>query len=48
VPFINGGDPLDVWVPSTGLSLAVIVTVLTVTTLASLVASRREQRADSA
>jgi tellurite resistance protein TerC len=48
VPFINGGDPLDVWVPSTGLSLAVIVSVLTLTTLASLVASRREQRADSA
>ncbi|MGD9956232.1 MAG: TerC family protein [Candidatus Nanopelagicales bacterium] len=42
VPFLNGGEPIGVPVPSTGLSLAVIVTVLTVTTVASLVASRRE------
>jgi tellurite resistance protein TerC len=47
VPFINGGEPLDVWVPSTGLSLLVIVTVLTLTTVLSLRASRRERTADS-
>jgi hypothetical protein len=34
-------------VPSTGLSLAIIITVLTVTAVASLLASRREQNADS-
>jgi tellurite resistance protein TerC len=47
VPFINGGEPLDVWVPSTGLSLAVIVTVLALTTILSLRASRRERSADT-
>ena len=40
VPFINGGQPVDVWVPSIGFSLAFIVVVLVVTTVASL-ASRR-------
>jgi tellurite resistance protein TerC len=47
VPFINGGEPLDVWVPSTGLSLAVIVTVLALTTILSLRASRRERAAEA-
>jgi len=46
VPFLNGGQPFDVPVPSTGLSLAVIVSVLTITTVASLLASRREASAE--
>ncbi len=45
VPFINGGEPLDVPVPSIGLSLAVIVVILTVTTVASLVVARRGEDA---
>jgi len=36
VPFINHGEPVPVWVPSTGLSLAIIVVVLAVTTVLSL------------
>ena len=48
VPFINSGEPVDVPVPSTGLSLAVIVSVLTITAVASLVVSRREDRTPSA
>ena len=47
VPFINGGEPVGVPVPSTGLSLAVIIGVLTVTAVASLVVSRREDRTTS-
>jgi tellurite resistance protein TerC len=43
VPFINGGDPVHVPVPSTGLSLAVIIGVLAITTAASLLASRRQE-----
>ena len=45
LPFLNGGGPFEVPVPSTGLSLAVIVGVLTITTVASLVVSRREASA---
>ena len=45
LPFINGGEPLDVPVPSTLLSLAVIVIVLTITAIASLMASRDEDPA---
>ena len=45
VPFINGGEPLNVPVPSIGLSLVVIVTILTVTTVASLVVARRDEEA---
>ena len=45
VPFINGGEPLDVPVPSIGQSLAVIVLILTVTTVASLASARRSQDA---
>jgi tellurite resistance protein TerC len=41
VPFVNGGEPVDVWVPSIGFSLAFIVVVLVVTTVASLAAARR-------
>jgi tellurite resistance protein TerC len=39
VPVINGGQPVDVWVPSIGISLAFIVLVLVVTTAASLLAA---------
>lgn len=41
VPFLNGGEPYDVWVPSIGVSLAFIVTALAVTAATSLVVSRR-------
>ena len=37
LPFINGGQPLPVYEISTGLSLAVIIGVLTITVVASLV-----------
>ena len=47
VPFINGGQPIDVPVPSIGFSLAFIIIVLTVTAVASLVVSRREEVAES-
>jgi tellurite resistance protein TerC len=42
VPFVNGGEPVE-WAPeiSTPASLAVIVSVLAVTTVASLLRSRR-------
>jgi len=36
LPFINGGEHVDVWVPSIGFSLAFIAVTLTVTTIASL------------
>ena len=45
VPFINGGEPLSVPVPSIGLSLVVIVVILTVTTVASLVVARGDEEA---
>ncbi len=45
VPFINGGAPVHVPVPSIGVSLGVIVGVLAVTTVASLIASRRADAA---
>lgn len=45
VPFINGGQPLDVPVPSIGLSLVVIIVILTVTTVASLVVARGDEEA---
>jgi tellurite resistance protein TerC len=43
VPLINGGQPVPVPVPSIGFSLAVIVTVLTVTAVTSLVVTRRQE-----
>jgi tellurite resistance protein TerC len=46
VPFINGGQPVPVPVPSIGLSLAVIVGVLSITAVASLVVSGRQRSAD--
>jgi len=47
VPFINGGDPVDVWVPSIAFSLIFIVVVLVVTTVASLLSVRRQSEAAS-
>ena len=43
VPFINSGQPVSVPVPSIGFSLAFIVTVLTITAVASLVMARRHE-----
>jgi integral membrane protein TerC family protein len=40
VPFINGGEPIDVVEISTGLSLVIIVTVLVVTVAVSLLSSK--------
>ncbi len=42
LPFINGGQPVPVPTVGIGLSLGVIVTVLVVTTVASLLKSRRD------
>ena len=47
VPFINGGDPVDVWVPSIAFSLIFIVVVLVVTTVASLLSVRSQSEAPS-
>lgn len=43
VPFINGGEPMH-WAPeiSTPLSLVIIIAILAVTTIASLLKSRRD------
>ncbi|WP_426502068.1 TerC family protein [Dactylosporangium sp. McL0621] len=45
LPFVNGGDPVG-WAPHIGipLSLGVIVGTLTITTVASLLKSRRDAR----
>ncbi|MCA0331308.1 MAG: TerC family protein [Actinobacteria bacterium] len=48
LPFLNGGQPIGVPVPSIGFSLAFIVIVLTVTTVASLIASRRQDAGSEA
>src|SRR5918994_5017975 len=40
VPFINGGEPVDVVEISTGLSLSVIIGVLVVTVIASLISPK--------
>jgi tellurite resistance protein TerC len=45
LPFINGGEPVPVWVPSIGFSLAFIVVTLAVTTVASLMRDRRDRAA---
>ena len=45
VPFINGGDAVDVPEISTVLSLGVIVATLTITAAVSLVASARREKA---
>jgi TerC family integral membrane protein len=41
LPFINNGDPIGVPVPNIALSLGVIITVLAITTVASLLKTRR-------
>jgi tellurite resistance protein TerC len=48
LPFINGGEPVE-WAPeiSTWMSLAVIVLAMTVATVASLVSSSREKKAQT-
>lgn len=45
LPFINGGEHVDVPEVPTSLSLVFIVVVLAVTTVASLIAERRRERA---
>jgi tellurite resistance protein TerC len=45
VPFINGGEPVPVWVPSIGFSLAFIVLTLAITTGASLLKDRHDHAA---
>jgi len=40
VPFINGGDPISVFEISTGLSLAIIVSVLLITVVVSLLSAK--------
>jgi tellurite resistance protein TerC len=40
VPFINGGEPVDVVEISTGLSLSVIISVLLITVVASLISQK--------
>jgi tellurite resistance protein TerC len=47
VPFINGGDPVG-WAPHIGteISLAVIIGTLAITTIASVLKSRRSDRAE--
>jgi len=41
LPFVNSGDEVGVWVPDIATSLGVIVTVLAITTVASLLKTRR-------
>ncbi len=41
LPFINGGDPIAVPVPNIAVSLGVIISVLAITTVASLIKTRR-------
>ncbi len=45
LPFINGGTPLEVWTPSIVQSLGVIVSVLVITTVVSLLKSRKDASA---
>src|SRR5664279_3778890 len=49
LPFINGGEPVP-WAPhiSPALSLIVVISILAVTVVASLLASRRGERAEAA
>jgi tellurite resistance protein TerC len=47
VPFINGGEPVEVPVVSNWTSLAVIVSILALTVVASLLHERRKQPADA-
>ena len=45
VPFLNGGQPIPVPTVSIAVSLSVIVGVLAVTTVASLIKTRRVRAA---
>ncbi|MCA1671904.1 MAG: TerC family protein [Actinobacteria bacterium] len=45
LPFINGGEHVDVWTPSITQSLGVIVSVLVLTTVASLLKARKNPSA---
>jgi tellurite resistance protein TerC len=47
LPFVNGGEPVDVPVISNWTSLGVIVGILVVTVVASLVHERRRQPAST-
>ncbi|MFN8156663.1 MAG: TerC family protein [Candidatus Nanopelagicales bacterium] len=47
LPFINGGEPVPVWVPSIGFSLGFIVLTLAVTTVASLMRDKRDRAAEA-
>lgn len=40
LPFLNGGEPVEVWLPSSGVSLAVILGVIGVAAAASMIATR--------
>jgi len=43
LPFLNGGEPIHLVPPiPTGLSLVIILSILAVTTIASLLKSRRD------
>ncbi|GLZ36847.1 TerC family protein [Actinokineospora sp. NBRC 105648] len=44
--FLNGGEPFGVWVPNIVVSLTVIVGVLAITTIASLLKSKRDAAAE--
>ncbi|GAA4436556.1 TerC family protein [Actinokineospora soli] len=46
LPFLNGGRPLDVWTPNIAVSLSVIVGVLAITTIASLIKTKRDEKAE--
>ena len=48
LPFLNGGEPVPVPTVGIALSLSVIVGVLAITTVASLVKSRRDAAAEQA
>ena len=48
LPFLNGGEPVPVPTVGIALSLSVIVGVLAITTVASLVKSRRDAAAERA
>jgi tellurite resistance protein TerC len=47
LPFLNGGEHIDVWVPNIAVSLSVIVGVLAITTIASLLKTRRDSAKNS-
>ncbi|WP_062522215.1 TerC family protein [Demequina silvatica] len=44
IPFINGGEPVEVWTPSSAVSLLVILVILGVAATASLLVTRKRHR----